>query len=390
MRLRPRMRLALASLAALVLAASIGVTAGVSKPAARGDDTTPVNGGILLAGIPDSPDHLDPGLSYTNEGWEIFEATNDGLLTYVRTDDPKKSATIVPDIATAMPTVSKNGLTYTFHVRTDVHFSPPVNRAVQPSDFKFTIERLFRINSGGVGFYTGIVGANAYAKTKKGGIKGIVANDKAHTITFHLTAPDGTFLAYMAVPFAFVVPKGTPDKDVSTIDKWRVATGPYMITKYTPKQSVTIRRNPNFKQWTPNTPGGHIDGIDIKIGVTPDAAVNMTADGELDWYFEPIATDRYTQLKAQFPDQVHPFVRNNVTYFAMNERKPPFDKLAVRQAVNYAIDRTALVKIFGGQGTPTENILPPGIRVGIQGPRPLPVQPRQGQAAGEAIGRLPA
>jgi peptide/nickel transport system substrate-binding protein len=360
MRLRPRMRLALASLAALALAASIGVTAGVTKSSARGDDTTPVNGGILLAGIPDSPDHLDPGLSYTNEGWEIFEATNDGLLTYVRTDDPTKSATIVPDIATAMPTVSKDGLTYTFHLRTDVRFSPPVNRVVEPSDFKFTIERLFRINSGGVGFYTGIVGANAYAKTRKGGIKGIVANDKTHTITFHLTSPDGTFLAYMAVPFAFVVPKGAPDKDVSTIDKWRVATGPYMITKYTPKQSVTIRRNPNFKQWTPNTPGGHIDGVDIKIGVTPDAAVNMTADGELDWYFEPIATDRYTQLKAQYPSQVHPFVRNNVTYFAMNERKPPFDKLAVRQAVNYAIDRTALVKIYGGQGTPTENVLPPG------------------------------
>ena len=107
MRLRPRMRLALASLAALALAASIGVTAGATKPATRGDDTTPVNGGILLAGIPDSPDHLDPGLSYTNEGWEIFEATNDGLLTFVRTDDPKKSATIVPDIATAMPTVSE-------------------------------------------------------------------------------------------------------------------------------------------------------------------------------------------------------------------------------------------------------------------------------------------
>ena len=86
MRLRPRMRLALASLAALALAASIGVTAGVSTPAARGDDTTPVNGGILLAGIPDNPDHLDPGLSYTNEGWEILEATNNGLLTYTKDD----------------------------------------------------------------------------------------------------------------------------------------------------------------------------------------------------------------------------------------------------------------------------------------------------------------
>ena len=47
-----------------------------------------MNGGTLKAGIPDSPDHLDPGLSYTNEGWEIFEATNDGLLTYRRIGGP--------------------------------------------------------------------------------------------------------------------------------------------------------------------------------------------------------------------------------------------------------------------------------------------------------------
>ncbi len=180
MRLRSAMRIALATAAALALAASISATSGAST-SSRTDDSTPVNGGTLLAGIPDNPDHLDPGLSYTNEGWEIFEATNDGLLTFARTDDPTTSATIVPDIATAMPTVSKDGLTYTFKVRTGVRFSPPVNRAVVPSDFKFSIERLFRINSGGVGFYTGIVGANAYAKTRKGGISGIVANDKTRT-----------------------------------------------------------------------------------------------------------------------------------------------------------------------------------------------------------------
>ncbi len=54
-------------------------------------------------------------------------------------------------------------------------FSPPVSREVKPSDFKFSIERLFRVDSGGVGFYTGIVGAEQYAKTRKGGISGIVA-----------------------------------------------------------------------------------------------------------------------------------------------------------------------------------------------------------------------
>ncbi len=88
--------------------------------------------------------------------------------------------------------------------------------------------------------------------------------------------------------------------------------------------------------------------------------MNETADGQLDWYFESVPPDRLTELKARYPSQVHLFTRNNTTYFVMNERKYPFDKLAVRQAVNYAIDRPALVKIFGGQGTPTENILPPG------------------------------
>jgi peptide/nickel transport system substrate-binding protein len=58
---------------------------------------------------------------------------------------------------------------------------------------------------------------------------------------------------------------------------------------------------------------------------------------------------------------VHIYQRNNITYFAMNTRKPPFTSIAVRKALNYAVDRNALVKIFGGQGTPTENIVPPSL-----------------------------
>lgn len=321
--------------------------------------TEVTNGGTLRAGIPANPDHLDPGLSYTNEGWEILEATNNGLLTFKKAAGGA-GATIVPDIASAMPTISDHGRTYTFHLRPGVRFSAPVSRDVRPSDFKYTIERLFRINSGGVGFYTGIVGANSFAKTKKGGISGIVADDKKMTVTFHLTEPDGTFLDYMAIPFAFVVPAGTPARDISTDLRWRIATGPYEISKYVPKQEIVISRNPGFHQWSPNSPTGHLDAIDVSIGVTPEQSVNEIADGQLDWYFESVPPDRLTQLKAQYPTQVYPFARNNITYFSMNERKYPFNKLAVRQAVNYATDRQALVKIFGGQGNATENIIPPG------------------------------
>ncbi len=351
------MRRALALVATAGLAAALSV-ATLGLPGASA--ARKASGGTLKAAIADNPDHLDTGLSYATEGWETLEATGNGLLTFRKASGGAGSQ-IVPDLAVAMPTVSDGGRTYSFRMHSGVRFSPPVNREVEPSDIKFAIERLFRIDSGGVGFYTGIVGANSYAKTKKGGIKGIVANDKAHTIVFHLTSPDGTFLDYVAIPFAFAVPKGTPDRDISTVAAWRVATGPYMITTYVPKQQIVLKRNPNFKQWTPNSPNGHLDEIDIKIGVTPEAAVNMTTDGQLDWYFGAVPGDRLTELKARYPKQVFTFDRNNITYFEMNHRKPPFDKLAVRQALNYAVDRTALVKIFGGQGIPTENIVPPGL-----------------------------
>jgi peptide/nickel transport system substrate-binding protein len=355
------MKTRMAALAAAgLIALACGCGGGASSGGGSGDSGTPVNGGILKAGIPGNPDHLDPALSYTNEGWEILEATNNGLLTFKKAAGGA-GATVVPDIADAMPTITNHNLTYTFHLRDGVMFSAPISRAVKASDFKFSIERLFRVDSGGVGFFTGIAGADSYAKTRTGGISGIVADDKARTLTITLTQPDGTFLDYIATPFAFALPVGTPDKDISTLPEWRVATGPYKITDYVPHQTIEIRRNPTFTSWTPDTPDGHIDGVDVAIGVTPEQSVNEIADGQLDWYFESVPPDRLSELKARYPDQVFPFVRNNITYFFMNTRKPPFDKLAVRQAVNYAIDRNALVKIYGGQGTPTENIIPPGL-----------------------------
>ncbi len=350
-----RLPLAVAA-ATLAAAAYAGPSSASQGPAAR-PAGGPVNGGTLRAAMVSNPDHLDPAFAYTTETWEILSATNDGLVTFRRAAGAAGSQ-IVPDLATAMPKVSDHGLTYTFHVRTGVRFSPPVNRVVEPTDIKFSIERLFRVNSPGVGYYSAIAGAGAYEKTKKGGISGIVANNARHTISFHLTARDGTFLEYMAMPFASVVPAGTPDKDISTNSKWRIATGPYMIKQYTPQQSITIVRNPNFRSWSPNIPNGHLNGINVQLGVSPDEAVNQIADGQLDFYFEAVAPDRLAEIRQRYPSQVHTFTRAALLYFTLNTRKPPMNNLKVRQALNYAVNREDLVKIFGGQGTPTENIVP--------------------------------
>jgi peptide/nickel transport system substrate-binding protein len=351
------MRRILISVPLLLLAISAGCGSGSSSSA--GSAGAPVNGGTLQGAIPDNPDHLDTGISFAVEGWELLEATNNGLLTFKKAGGGQQSV-IEPDIATAMPVVTDNGRTYTFHVRKGVMFSPPVNRAVRPSDFQYAIERLFHVGSPGVGFYTNIAGADAYAAHHAAHISGILANDKTGTIAFHLVKPDGAFLDDMAIPFAFAVPAGMPYRDISTDPQWRVATGPYMISTYTPKQKIVLVRNPNFHQWTAASPNGHVNEVDINIGTTPEQAVNETIDGQLDWYMEAVPPDRFTALRHQYPKQTFLFPRNNVTYFSMNTRKPPFDKLAVRQAVNYAIDRNALVKIFGGQGIPSETVLPPG------------------------------
>jgi len=349
---------ALAIVAALcALAAASACGGGSSSSGGASGGGTPVNGGTLLAGIPSNPDHLDGALSATTEGWEILEATNDGLMTFRRAGGGAGSQ-VVPDLATGLPKITDAGLVYTFHVRPGVRFSPPVNRAVRPSDVKWSIERILKINSPNVSWYTGIVGAAAYEAGKAASVPGIVANDKAMTVSFHLTRPDGTFLEYLALPPAFVYPAATPARDISTLSQYRVATGPYMISSYTPSQQVMLTRNPNFHPW-PNTPDGHLAAVKITVGVTPEQAVNETADGQLDWYFLNPPPDRLAQIERQYPKQLQKGATGEIEYFSMNERRYPFNKLAVRQAVNYASNRRAMLKLEGGQGDVSENVIPP-------------------------------
>ncbi|HEY8860038.1 MAG TPA: hypothetical protein VIM27_11345, partial [Gaiellales bacterium] len=147
---------------ALVTVTATLAGCGSSSSTTSGPVGAVQNGGTLRAGIPDDPDHLDTGISYAVEGWELLEATNNGLLTFKKASGGAGSE-VVPDMATAMPAVTDGGRTYTFHVHSGVHYSPPENRAVRPSDFAYAIERLFHVGSPGVGFYTIIQGADAYA-----------------------------------------------------------------------------------------------------------------------------------------------------------------------------------------------------------------------------------
>jgi len=269
---------------------------------------------------------------------------------------------VVPGLAKALPKISNGGKTYSLELRKGLKYSD--GTPVKASDFKNAVERMFLVNSGGSPFYTDIVGAEKFAETKQGGIPGIVTDDKTGKITIDLVQPRGTFENELALMFVAPVPPSTPDKDQSATPI--PATGPYEIVSSKPGQSWNYERNPEWEKTNaklmPDLPGGHVDKINITVMRNQSTQVNDIESGKLNWIFDPPPTDRYTQTKEKYEGtqfRTEPTI--STYYFWMNQERPPFDDVKVRQAVNYAVDPDALVRIYSGQLAPTQQILPPGM-----------------------------
>jgi len=301
-------------------------------------------------------DFLDPGLSYTVQGWEIMWNVYLPLLGYKHVNGPD-GATLVPYLAQTLPVVTDGGKTYTLVLRKGLKYSD--GTPVKASDFPATIERDFKVDSPGVGFFGNIVGADQYSKTKTGSISGITTNDSTGKITIHLVQPEGDFSYILATEFGALLPAGTPDKDQSTTPA--PATGPYMIQSYKPNKSVVVVRNPQFDaaKFDGNVPAGNPDKMTIDIIGDPSVALTRTLNGTDDYDFQQPPSDRLATLQSNNADQIKVYTPANTYYYFMNNRIAPFDNVKVRQAVNYAINREALVRIYGGLATPTQNVLPP-------------------------------
>ena len=302
---------------------------------------------------------IDTGLDY-DRNWQILPLTSDGLTGYKKVAGTEGSE-LVADLAEEIPEAADGGKTYAFTLRKGIKYS--TGKPVEASDFTYTMERQFKAAAPASGFYEGILGGDACAKKPKTCdlSKGVVADDAAGTVTFHLSEPDPDFLQKLAIPFAFVVPKGTPNKDIGT--KPLPATGPYMIESYTPDQEMVFVRNPEFKEWSKEAqPDGNPDKIVMKIGLSISDAVTQVQNGEADWTYEQPPADRLGELGDRFKEQIHVNAVPQAYHMAINVKVPPFDKLEVRQALNYAVDRNAVLQINGGPslGRISCQILPPG------------------------------
>jgi peptide/nickel transport system substrate-binding protein len=298
-------------------------------------------------------DFLDPALSYTVEGWGIMWNVYLPLIGYKHVNGPD-GATIVPYLAQDLPKVTNGGKTYEFTLRKGIKYSD--GTPVKASDFEASIVRDFKVDSPGVGFFGNIVGAD---KAKSGDISGITTDDATGKITINLTEPQGDFENILATTFAALIPASTPAKDQSTSPA--PATGPYMIQSYKPNKQAIVVRNPNFdaSQFDGNVPAGNPDKMTIDIIGDDSVALQRTISGTDDYDFHQIPPDRLSTTQQKYGDQIKVYTPANTYYFFMNTKVAPFDNLKARQAVEYAINREALVRIYGGLGQPTENVLPP-------------------------------
>ena len=306
-----------------------------------------------LRAVLDTIDYLDPQQAYTGQSWWAMWNVYETLLTYKHVDGPA-GYQLVPGLAQSMPKISSNGRVYKFTLRKGVKYSS--GKPLKASDFKWAIKRGFLATGQGVGFYTDIAGAEADSKhpTKSGNISGIITNNKKRTITIKLATPRGDFLTILALIFAAPVPANT---STAILNGTIPGTGPYRFSSFDANRGFTMVRNKYFKP-TKYIPRGNPDKIDVALVGDANAATQRVISGQADYSNAAIPPDRIATVK----NQGHLVLRQtaNTYYFWMNINEPPFNKLAVRQAVNYAIDRAALQKIvWGGLGQGTQNILPP-------------------------------
>jgi peptide/nickel transport system substrate-binding protein len=365
---------------ALVAAALIAVTALAVVGCGSSGESSP-DSSTLQVTYASFPDYLDPSLSYSIEGLSAMWETYVPLLTYAHADGAAGTK-VIPGLARAMPKITDGGRTYTLVLRKGLRYSD--GTPVRASDFRATIERVLAMNSSSSPFFTDIVGAERFAKVKRGGITGIKTDDASGRIVIHLVKPRSTFTNELALLAAAPLPADTKHKDLS--ENPPPGTGPYAIVAAKVGRYWEYRRNPEWAKTDgplmPQIPDGHYGAIDVQVISNPETAVNDVVRGKIDWMEEPPPPDRYEELTDRFEGtQLLVTPQIDVYYFWMNVRKPPFDNLQVRRAVNYAVDPAALERIYGGQMKSTQQVLPDA----MPGHRPLHLYPHDLAKAREMI-----
>ena len=294
-------------------------------------------------------------------GTPALATVYDGLVAF-RKADGALGDTLVPDLAATLPRPADGGTAYTFRLRRGIRYSNGV--PVRASDFRRGIQR--QLSFGDVpAYYEGILGGQACARNPRRCDlhAGIVTDDAAGTVTFRLGQADPDFLYKLALVLAAPAPPGAAGHLVDRAP-FLPGTGPYMISQYRPGSSLTLVRNPHFRQWSyAAQPAGYPNVIRFEQMTDPQQRQSAVAAGRADLVDLSGNGQPSRPLAVQYPTRVHSGLKLFTTFLFLNTRQPPFTSLKARQALNYAIDRARIIRLFdfgSSEADPTCQILPAG------------------------------
>lgn len=334
---------------------------GVQTPLTE-SQTGGVHGGTLTVLNHQDFEHLDPGQAYSSVDYEAVYATQRPLYSHA----PNAFSAPTPDLASGPPQISADRKTVTVHIRSGVHFSPPVNREVTSADVAYAIERGLNQNVANPYFssyFGSLEGAKEAEKKANGGpISGITTPNK-DTIVFHLTEPKAPILAAaLVLPLSAPVPEEFAKKydahSPTEYGNYLVATGPYMFKSnsagkvlgvgYEPGKSATLVRNPNWSAATDFRPA-YLNQINIQIGGDTNVIGRQVLEGSHMVENDEIAQSTVQLAYEKFRSQLEISPGAGTGYIAVNNHQGPFANVNVRKALWAALDRVAMNKAHGGE-----------------------------------------
>ena len=339
-------------------------------------------------------DSFDPSGEYLGAAQGMMSnLLTRSLLGYRHIAGVKGNETI-PDLATDTGTISADGLSWKFTLKA-VKFGQPINRLVKPSDILYSFQRIATKSvAAQYGFYylPTVVGMQDFLDGKATTITGIVIDDAAGTIEFKLTKPTGDFNYRLSMPATAPIPPevGKCFEKAGEYGKYLIATGPYQfvgINSIIPTSCATLKasggasgfdpsasghmkleRNPNYDPSTDTVEAREalFDGLDLETNSNVDDIFAKIQRNEVDAEFAKEPPQILQLATTTLKGQIHALDGDRTWYFSMNLTEPPFDDVHVRRAMNFVIDRAALLRLAGGSiaGTIAGHDFPPSMLQG--------------------------
>jgi peptide/nickel transport system substrate-binding protein len=302
-------------------------------------------GGTVKVAWVDPPDSFDPAIGENLTAWDcVTELVYFGsLMAY-----DQQFGGPVPNLAADHPVISQDGTTLTFRIRPDVKFHH--GRTIVAADFKYAWERMLdpKTQSWGSSYLASVVGASAVTSGKTKQLEGVEGDT---TLVVHMTAPDFTILNALTQPITAPVPSEEVDRLGKAWGQTPVGYGPFMITSYdSAAQTARFDRNPHYLY--AGLP--YLDGVEYRWGVDPQIELLQLEHGDIDIIGDGIPANSAGLVLASptLRPLAQPKASPGNLYLTMYPSGvPAFADRAVRQAMNWAINKEALGKITYGTST---------------------------------------